>query len=218
MFEGVSTPEAIKEELRNALALKLLEDRGALETDGHFDYGNGFHGTVYLHFHRLLEVPYNIWQLAGDLLGRIDGSVKDDTQVVAGPVTGGAILGAVLATLIDSSRKWTPAHQPVRFAPLHASSAGLSLKCHYQEVVKGRKVLLVDDVRNTGKTFSDASRLLLAAGAKIIATAELYDYGDPLIELGVPNFPGAQFPYKGVRESEAECYLCKLNVPVQRWS
>lgn len=221
MLERVKAPEAIKKEIRNILALNLLEERGALETNGHFDYGNGYHGSVYLHFHKLLEVPYNIWQLAGDLLERIDSGTKHETQVVSGPVMGGAILGAVLATLIDSgssdNKKWTPDHELVRFAPLHRSREQLDLKQHYRGVVKGKKVLLVDDVRNTGRTFADAYRLLADAGAEIIATAELYDYNDPLADLAVPNFPGAKFPHKGTREQASMCHLCKLGFPIRRF-
>ena len=36
--------------------------------DGHFDYGNGFHGRVYLNPHRIFRQPSLIWRLAQDLI------------------------------------------------------------------------------------------------------------------------------------------------------
>ena len=39
-----------------------------LMRDGHFDYGNGFHGRVYLNPHQLFRYPSTIWRLAQDLL------------------------------------------------------------------------------------------------------------------------------------------------------
>ena len=39
-----------------------------LMRNGHFDYGNGFHGRVYLNPHQLFRHPSTIWRLAQDLL------------------------------------------------------------------------------------------------------------------------------------------------------
>ena len=36
--------------------------------DGHFDYGNGYHGRVYLNPHQLFRHPSTIWRFAQDLL------------------------------------------------------------------------------------------------------------------------------------------------------
>ena len=36
--------------------------------DGHFDYGNGYHGRVYLNPHRIFRQPSLIWRLAQDLI------------------------------------------------------------------------------------------------------------------------------------------------------
>ena len=36
--------------------------------DGHFDYGNGYHGRVYLNPHRIFRQPSLIWRFAQDLI------------------------------------------------------------------------------------------------------------------------------------------------------
>ena len=62
----------IEDELRRQ-ALKKLEESEVLMRDGHFDYGNGFHGRVYLNPHQLFRHPSTIWRLAQDLLDVLPG-------------------------------------------------------------------------------------------------------------------------------------------------
>ena len=43
--------------------------------DGHFDYGNGFHGRVYLNPHQLFRHPSPIWRLAQDLIDMLPAEI-----------------------------------------------------------------------------------------------------------------------------------------------
>ena len=45
-------------------ALEDLRQSGVLMIDGHFDYGNGYHGRVYLNPHQLFRHPATIWRFA----------------------------------------------------------------------------------------------------------------------------------------------------------
>ena len=56
-----------REEFRRH-ALRQHEQFEVLMRNGHFDYGNGFHGHVYLNPHQLFRHPSTIWRLAQDLL------------------------------------------------------------------------------------------------------------------------------------------------------
>ena len=53
-------------------ALRQLEQFEVLMRNGHFDYGNGFHGRVYLNPHQLFRHPSTIWRLAQDLLDELN--------------------------------------------------------------------------------------------------------------------------------------------------
>ena len=75
-----------------AKALRDLQRYDVLRVDGHFDYGNGYHGQVYLNPHQLFQEPSLIWRLAQDLIDLLPASLVERTEVVAGPVTGGALL------------------------------------------------------------------------------------------------------------------------------
>src|SRR3954466_8916044 len=85
-------------------ALRTLQELEVLMRDGHFDYGNGFHGRVYLNPHQLFLHPSTIWRLAQDLLETLPAELLARTDVVAGPATGGALLAHTLAGLLDGRR------------------------------------------------------------------------------------------------------------------
>src|SRR3954468_19061087 len=102
-------------------ALKDLQQAGVLMVDGHFDYGNGYHGTVYLNPHQLFRHPSTIWRFAQDLIDIIPADVLDATEVVAGPSTGGSLLAHTIAGLLDSRRHLS--RPPTLFAPFAVDAA-----------------------------------------------------------------------------------------------
>jgi len=193
-------------------ALANLQEFQVLMLDGHFDYGNGYHGRVYLNPHRIFRQPSLIWRLAQDLLDVLPETVVSSTEVVSGPVMGGALLAHTLAGLLDSRRSLDVA--ATSFAPLSPDANGmLVLRPFYETVVAGKRVLLADDVRNTGKTFERAKAVIEAAGGTVIATVQICDRLEAIVDLGIPNYPLAEY---GAPENYrvGECPLCEAGVPV----
>lgn len=193
-------------------AMKDLQAYEVLMLDGHFDFGNGFHGTVYLNPHQLFRYPATIWRFAQDLLDVLPGSIIESTEVVVGPVTGGALLAHTIAGLLDSRREIT--RPPTLFAPFTLdANCGHTLSRYYGKLVAGKKALLVDDVRNTGQTQAFCAELVRKAGGTVIAIAEIYDRMEAVVDAGVPNIALAE--YKAPDNTPAEsCSLCKAGVPI----
>jgi orotate phosphoribosyltransferase len=197
-----------------AQALKELQDSGVLMLNGHFDYGNGYHGPVYLNAHQLFRHPSTIWRFAQDLLDTLPTDLLQSTEVVAGPVTGGALLAHTMAGLLDSQRSLT--HAPSLFAPINHDRTGFTLRDFYRREIVGKRVLLTDDVRNTGKTFARCAALVREAGGTLIATAEIYDRLEAITDPGVPNLALAE--YKAPENySAGTCPLCRAGVPITRF-
>lgn len=193
-------------------SLEELKSLGVLMVESHFDYGNGYHGSVYLNPHGLFQQPGTIWRFAQDLIARMPADLVAATEVVSGPVMGGALLAHTIAGLMDGHRPLTtPA---CYFAPLSIDATGsLVLRTFYREVVRGKQVLLVDDVRNTGKTFERAKALIEDAGGKVIATVQICDRLEALVDVGVPNIALAEYPAPE-NYPAADCPLCKAGVAV----
>jgi orotate phosphoribosyltransferase len=196
-------------------ALKDLQHSEVLMLDGHFDYGNGYHGRVYLNPHQLFRHPSTIWRFAQDLIDLLPGEVVEQTEVVAGPVTGGALLAHTIAGLFDSRRSLT--HPPCSFAPFNYDPAGgFTLRTFYQRELNGKRVMLVDDVRNTGETFARCASLVAAAGGTAVATVEIYDRCEALTDLGIPNIALAE--YRAPQNYEAgACAMCQAGMPITRF-
>lgn len=192
-------------------ALKKLQEAEVLMRQGHFDYGNGFHGRVYLNPHQLFRYPSTIWRLAQDLLDVLPSDLLAQTEVVAGPSTGGALLAHTLAGLLDGRRALT--HPPCSFAPFTHSDEGFLLRSFYARQMQGRRVLIADDVRNTGKTFQLCADLVRKAGGVVLATVEICDRMEAVVDLGVPNY--ALVEYKAPENfAVAECPLCAAGEPI----
>jgi orotate phosphoribosyltransferase len=200
-----------RDEIRDT-AVKNLQELHVLMLDGHFDFGNGYHGRVYLNPHQLFRYPSTVWRFAQDLLDVLPASVLDETEVVAGPATGGALLAHTMAGLLDSRR--AIGRPPTFFAPFTVDAyRGPGLSRFYRQQIAGRKMLLVDDVRNTGQTLARCATIVRAAGGTVIATAEIYDRMESMTEAGAPNFALAE--YKAPENyPAATCPLCQSGVPV----
>ncbi len=196
-------------------ALKDLQQSEVLMIDGHFDYGNGYHGRVYLNPHQLFRHPSTIWRFAQDLIDLMPSELVQKTEVVAGPVTGGALLAHTIAGLLDSRRSLT--HPPCSFAPFNYDPAGgFTLRAFYRGELAGKRVLLADDVRNTGETFARCAALVKEAGGTVVATVEIYDRCEAIAELGVPNIALAD--YRAPENYKAgDCPLCKAGAPITRF-
>ena len=196
-------------------ALRDLQQSEILMIDGHFDYGNGYHGRVYLNPHQLFRHQSTIWRFAQDLIDVMPGELVQCTEVVAGPVTGGALLAHTIAGLLDSRRSLT--HPPCSFAPFNYDPAGgFTLRPFYRQELAGRRVLLADDVRNTGETFARCAALVREAGGTVAATVEIYDRCEAIVDLGVPNVSLAE--YRAPENYDAgQCPLCKAGTPITRF-
>lgn len=193
--------------------IRAFEDLRRFEVvmDGHFDYGNGFHGKLYLNPHQLLQHPSTIWRVAQDLIDVTPGDFIDRTEIVAGPATGGALLAHTMAGLLEGRRPMT--HAPYLFAPFGDDEGRPTLSPFYAKRMTGKSVLIVDDVRNTGTTFKRCADLVLEAGGTVIGTMQIIDRCEACVSLEVPNV--ALVEYKAPPNyPAASCPMCAANVPI----
>ncbi|HVQ50464.1 MAG TPA: phosphoribosyltransferase family protein, partial [Mycobacterium sp.] len=165
----------------------------------------------YLNPHQLFLHPSTIWRLAQDLLDVLPAEILSATDVVAGPATGGALLAHTIAGLLDGRRALT--HPACSFAPLTNASDGFALRSFYKRRIAGQRVLLADDVRNTGKTFQRCADLIAEAGGRVIATVEIFDRMEAIVNLDVPNFALAEYAAPQ-NYPAAQCPMCQAGIPI----
>ena len=187
-------------------ALANLQEFEVLMLDGHFDYGNGYHGRAYLNPHRIFRQPSLIWRFAQDLIDTLPPEIVAATDVVSGPVMGGALLAHTMAGLIDGRRSLT--HPPTAFAPL---SPGL--RPFYKSVVAGTARAPRRRCAEYRRDVPARKAAIEEAGGTVIATVEIYDRMEAIVELGIPNFALAE--YKAPENYlVASCPMCKARQPI----
>jgi orotate phosphoribosyltransferase len=192
---------------------RALDDLRRFEVvmEGHFDYGNGFHGRLYLNPHQLFQWPSTIWRVAQDLIEVMPADFAEQLDVVAGPATGGALLAHTVAGLLDSRRPMT--HPPYSFAPFTDDHGTAGLSPFYAARIKDQRVLIVDDVRNTGTTFKQCADLVQRAGGAVIGTMQIIDRCEATVHLGVPNVSLVE--YKAPPNyPAASCPMCAAHEPI----
>ena len=168
-----------------------------LMRDGHFDYGNGFHGRVYLNPHQLFRHPSTIWRLAQDLLDVLPADLVSRTEVVAGPATGGALLAHTIAGLLDGRRALT--HPPCSFAPF-TPGEGKFTAAQLLRPPDGGQARAARRRRAEHRQDVRALRRAGPGGRRrpCIATVEICDRMEAIVDLGVPNYRAGRV--SGARE------------------
>jgi orotate phosphoribosyltransferase len=192
---------------------RALEDLKRFEVvmDGHFDFGNGFHGKLYLNPHQLFQYPSTIWRVAQNLIDVMPSALLKQTEIVAGPATGGALLAHTMAGLLDGRRPMT--QSPYVFSPFGDAEGQPTLIAFYGKRMNGRRVLIVDDVRNTGMTLRRCADLVTAAGGTVVGTMQIIDRCEACVGLDVPNVSLVE--YKAPPNYPAgSCPMCAAGEPI----
>ena len=81
------------------------------------------------------------------------------------------------------------------------------------DALRANAPLVVDDVRNTGQTQAHCVELVRKAGGTVIATAEIYDRMEALVDAGVPNFALAEYKAPD-NVPAAQCPMCRAGTPI----
>jgi orotate phosphoribosyltransferase len=189
----------------------ILRESGALLEHDHFVYISGQHGSgwidkdaVYPHTERTSALAELIAQRVGD------GQV----EVVCGPATGGLILAQWVAHHLGALAVFGE-HGEIPKDEHHGDGKRpFVIKRGYDRIVAGRRVLVVDDVVNTGFSIRGTIDAVRASGGLVATAASVCNRGalapqrigvDRLIDLTdikLDSWPREQ------------CPLCREGVPV----
>ena len=145
-------------------AADILAEVGGILTGRHVVYTSGRHGSAYVNKDAVYPHTERVAELCELLAESVRGLAA---EVVCGPALGGIILS-----------QWT-AHSLGALAVFAEKlpAGGLGLRRGYDRLVAGRRVVVVEDVLNTGGSVRDTVAAVRAAGGELVAVAALCNRG-----------------------------------------
>jgi orotate phosphoribosyltransferase len=200
---------------RAEAAERILRESNAILSGDHFVYVTGEHGDGWIDKDAIFPHTDRISALAKLLAEAVSGREFD---IVCGPATGGLVVSQWTAHHLGVTSVFCDHGKEHGYHPATAGTGPLRppfvLKRGYDRLVDGRRVLVVDDVVNTGLSIRETVDAVDAAGGEVVAVAALCSRGNAspgdlgcedfvyLTEIEIPSWPAA------------ECRLCRDAVPV----
>ena len=141
----------------------MLVDCRALLSDDHFVYISGDHGSGWVDKDSIFVEPKRVARL-GELLA---GAVRRfDAEILCGPATGGLIVAQWTAFALGVPAVFAEHNSPRSSAELRGQ---FGFHRGYDRLVAGKRVLVVDDVVNTGQSIRQTVAAVRAAGGEVLA-------------------------------------------------
>lgn len=191
---------------------EILEGVGAIITGKHFVYQAGEHGPDYVAKDVAITHPSDYAVVAGE----ISGLVGDlDFGVVCGIEKGAIALGFLVALHRSEAITRDVRYVYAEKAAGPDGSKQFMLGRGFPAIVKGWKVLVVEDVVNTGGSVEAVIAAVRAAGGTVVGVAAICNRGGVTAEqLGVPVLRAALDVLMPKYPADA-CPLCAASVPIE---
>lgn len=187
-------------------ALKLFESCNTILTNSHFVYTSGKHGHTYIN----KDAVYPHTDLVRQLCEEIARQCPWQVEVVAGPTVGAVILSTWVAHFLSEMTG-----RPILsvYAEEDAEKNRI-FRRGYDALVRGRSVLVVEDILNTGGSARKVVDAVKKLGGKVAGVFGLCNRGGvgPDEVGGVPV--KALVDVKFEMWDAAECPLCAKGVPI----
>lgn len=187
-----------------------LKKLGVIKRNGHFVYTSGNHGNVYFNKDAIFPHTELISKLAEDIARQIQEK-RIVVEAVIGPAVGGVVLSQWVTHHLQQLQKNSVV---ALYADKRSKADGFIIKRGYDKLIKGKKVLVVEDVINTGGTVVKLVDEVRALGGQPMAVACLCNRGGKIAaDLGVPNLINLIELDLTVYAPEY-CKLCQAGVPI----
>lgn len=175
---------------------------GAIYDNDHFVYTKGGHGKTYVNKDDIYTDPDELSLLCEEIAYRAKNL---EIQVVVGPAFGGGLLANHVAGWL---RRFTGDNNIIAVVADPEGNVKV-IKRGYPKKVAGKRVMVVEDVLNTGGSAAETVKAAIAVGGNVVACIALANRAvdkkavaeligvplESLIELEMDNFPAESCPY-----------------------
>ncbi len=194
--------------------LDLLKKSGAVITDSHFVGTSGSHFATYIK----KDALYPHTEDTSEVCKLFAEKVKDlGVEVVVGPALGGIILSTWTAHHLTNlvGKEVLSVYCEKAQAGGMAVDTEMLLTRGYDELVKGKKVLVVEDLTTTGVSAKKVVNTVRTAGGEVVAVSVMVNRSPKIV---TSEFFGTQFlpldEFEIPMYKDGECPLCEAGVPI----
>lgn len=167
--------------MNEAEVLNVLEEVGAFRS-GHFVFVSGLHADTYINKNAMYPYTRQMSKLCEEIARRFKGQ---GVEAVVGPETGGIILAQwtahhlsemegreVYGVYADKDRSHGSVGEDLQFV----------IKRGYDQLIKGKKTLVVEDLVTTGGSLRKVVGAARVAGAEVVGAVTLVNRGGVTID------------------------------------
>lgn len=189
-------------------ALDILKKVNAIVTNDHFVYTSGRHGNVYIR----KDMLYPHTKETSKICKLFAEKFKNrNIDIIVAPAIGGIILSQWTAYHLSKLKK----KEILGIFTEKDENDNQVFKRGYDSLVKGKNVLVVEDLTTTGGSVKKVVNSVKKAGGKVIGVCVMLSR-DP--KMVTSESIGAALSYLGIFKADSydreECPLCKNNIPI----
>ena len=195
--------------------LSILQKVGAVLLNDHFVYTSGKHGSVYINKDAVYPHTEETSRIGKMFAEKF---TDKNIRVVIAPAIGGTILSQWTAYHLSklTGREVLSAYTEKDIGQqASASESNQVLRRGYDKIVKGKNVLVIEDLTTTGISVKKVVDAVTTAGGKVVAVCVMVNR-DPVHVTS--EVVGAPFSALAVLRADAvdakDCQLCKKGVPI----
>jgi len=192
----------------NRTIIKILKKVGAIITDSHIILVSGRHTHSYINPDKILPHT-DVCSRLGEMFAKKMKGIPID--IVIGPAYGGIIFSQWAAFHLS---KLT--HKKIMGIFTEKTPERHQIfERGFDALVKGKKVLIVEDITATGSSVHKVMKAVVAAGGIVQAVSVLVNRDPALVNsdtIGAPFYALAEFKIESY--DAKECPLCKKKIPI----
>lgn len=174
---------------------------------GHFVFVSGLHADTYINKNALYPYTREVSRLCRGIAERFKGK---GVEVVVGPATGGIILSQWVAYHLSELEG-----REVYSVYADKDGEGFVIKRGYNDVTKGKKALVVEDLVTTGGSLRKVVEETRRVGGDVVGAVVVVNRGNVTKEaVGNPPEFVSMLTVHMEQWPEEECDLCKRGIPV----
>lgn len=185
---------------------ELFERMGAI-VPGHFVYASHKHGRFYINKDAIFINPKKVSLLCREIAEMF---ALNGIKIVIAPASGGIALSQWTAYHLSEMSK-----QEVFSVYAEKSDEGkFVIKRGYDKKIDGQKVLLIEDVINTGETIRKVAEAVQNARGEIVGIAALCNRGAEKKIGDIPIQALLNLDLESWPPGEGFCPLCTAKIPI----